>query len=379
MKKTREILNYNFIIIFFKKTFSEPENVPDEEVAGKEVKTKGKIPKVEDLLEESELTEFKDKFEEEGIKTEHLIQMTENDLKEAMKELGMKKLGDRWKLLRNLRPLKNLFLAEVQNVQEEVEENYVIQETQEETLTETTSEETHDEETQDNCLPVCRELRKSSHPMHRCRYCSAAVSQICPCNEEDPESDNPQHRVHTRKELCIAKPSEEIFCDKCGKKAKDIEALECHKAAVHAKFSCDECPARFNIRGLLKEHEELHRELREPRSKRPRVEINVDKDTGDVDIMDDTVIDKNFEPTHDDEELLREDEEEEEEGFDFSCKHCKFKTNLKEDLKHHLAWNHKKMKKTGTANQKTCDECGKAFAQTWNLRRHKEKVHIVVS
>ena len=39
-------------------------------------------------------TEFKDKFEEEGIKTEHLIQMTENDLKEMMKELGMKKLGD---------------------------------------------------------------------------------------------------------------------------------------------------------------------------------------------------------------------------------------------------------------------------------------------
>ena len=88
-----------------------------------------------------------------------------------------------------------------------------------------------------------------------------------------------------------------------------------------------------------------------------------------------TLIDKIFAPSHDDEELLIEDEEEE--GFDYSCKHCKFKTNLKEDLKHHLAWNHKKMKKTATANQKTCDECGKAFAQAWNLRRHKEKVHIV--
>ena len=155
-------------------------------------------------MEESELTEFKDKFEEEGIKTEHLIQMTENYLKEMMKELGMKKLGDRWKLLRNLRPLKNLFMAEVQNVQEEIKENYVIQDTQEETLSEITHEETHDEteneetftentlaktidetdnvetftpedkeETpvkkthreapQDNCLPVCRELRKSSN------------------------------------------------------------------------------------------------------------------------------------------------------------------------------------------------------------------------
>ena len=156
-----------------------------------------------------------------------------------------------------------------------------------------------------------------------------------------------------------------------------MEALECHKAAVHSKFRCDECPARFNIRGFLEEHEQLHRELREPRLKRPRVEINLDKDTGDVDTMDDTLIDKNFAPSHDVEELLIEDEEEE--GFDYTCKHCKFKTNLKEDLKHHLAWNHKKMKKTATANQKTCDECGKAFAQAWNLRRHKEKVHIVFS
>ena len=183
--------------------------------------------------------------------------------------------------------------------------------------------------------------------------------------------------MHSRKELCIAKPSQEIFCDKCGKKAKDMEALECHKAAVHSKFRCDECPASFNLRGFLEEHEQLHRELREPRLKRPRVEINLDKDTGDVDTMDDTLIDKNFAPIHDDEDLLIEDEKEE--GFDYSCKHCKFKTNLKEDLKHHLAWNHKKLKKTVTANQKTCDECGKAFAQAWNLRRHKEKVHIVFS
>ena len=92
--------------------------------------------------------------------------------------------------------------------------------------------------------------------LHRCRYCSTAVSQICPGNVEDPESDNPQHRVHSRKELCIAKPSQEIFCDKCGKKAKDMEALECHKAAVHSKFRCDECPARFNLRGFLEEHEQ---------------------------------------------------------------------------------------------------------------------------
>ena len=148
-----------------------------------------------------------------------------------MKELGMKKLGDRSKLLRNLRPLIILFMAEVQNVQEEIKENYVIQDTQEETLSEITHEETHDETENEETFtentlaktidetdnvetftPMTRKKRQlkqhieklhkiiasqyaenlgNLQTLHRCRYCSTAGSQICPGNEEDPESDNP--------------------------------------------------------------------------------------------------------------------------------------------------------------------------------------------
>ena len=111
--------------------------------------------------------------------------------------------------------------SQSKNSHEELLPEKEAEKSQEETLNEQTPKE--------NCLPVCIEIRNSSNPMHKCRYCSTAVSQICFCNIEDPESDNPQHRVHKSKQLC----QENLFCDKCGKKAKNIAALNCHKDTVH--------------------------------------------------------------------------------------------------------------------------------------------------
>ena len=51
----------------------------------------------------------------------------------------------------------------------------------------------------DNYWDVCKEARHFSKPQHTCRcaFCDQPLSRICHCNMEDPESDNPMHRICT--------------------------------------------------------------------------------------------------------------------------------------------------------------------------------------
>ena len=83
-----------------------------------------KLPNIEDILKETSLEKFKPKFEEEGVSTEDMIEMTEKDLKEAMKDFGIKRLGDRFRLLNKLRSLKvNMKSMKQKESDEEHEDN----------------------------------------------------------------------------------------------------------------------------------------------------------------------------------------------------------------------------------------------------------------
>lgn len=83
------------------------------------------------------------------------------------------------------------------------------------------------------CLPLCVDLRNSSKAVHKCSVCKISLSQICPCKKEDPESDNPMHRVHILKESCF---SQSFSCPECGKIAKSTEILKCHMESQHTKY-----------------------------------------------------------------------------------------------------------------------------------------------
>ena len=50
----------------------------------------------------------------------------------------------------------------------------------------------------DNCLDICKEARHLEKPQHTCRraFCDQPLSQICHCNMEDPDYENPIHRIH---------------------------------------------------------------------------------------------------------------------------------------------------------------------------------------
>ena len=58
-------------------------------------------------MKETNSEDFNSKFAKEGVYTEDLIEMTEKGLKEAMKEFGIKSLGDRFRILKvNLKSIK---------------------------------------------------------------------------------------------------------------------------------------------------------------------------------------------------------------------------------------------------------------------------------
>ena len=163
------------------------------------------------------------------------------------------------------------------------------------------------------CWSVCVELRKSTNPMHICSLCKLPLSQICPCNKEDPNSDNPMHRVHIRKEFCDVKIS--FPCNECGKIAKSKESLQCHMNVHHPMFRCfeDNCEAVFNDMELFNIHNAGHLK-RLPTRKRKNIDCHLPAklsremdETRDVDAMDDSFRDKPYDPSK---EVLEEEDEE---------------------------------------------------------------------
>ena len=108
------------------------------------------------------MEEFIPKFEEEGVCTKDMIEMTEQDLKEAMQDFGIRRLGDRFRLLNKLRTLRKM-KSRKEKEKESEEEAVDAEENDEEThfketiveewvferthVEETNVEETHVEET----------------------------------------------------------------------------------------------------------------------------------------------------------------------------------------------------------------------------------------
>ena len=255
-------------------------------------------------------------------------------------------------------------------------------------LQETVSFHEESQRTQDHasCMQVCKETQLLENPQHKCGFCKTAVSQICPCNIEDPESDNPQHRVHKTKDLCKSK---KVFqCKVCFKTAKNEDALKSHMYALHPKYNCDECNSKFNDAALLEEHKSVHISLRPKRRnehgensayKKLRLsEFSIDEETGDLDIMDDSFEDGTFSPTKEDEEVLEDDKEED---IKKKCDMCDFEEFWESEVKMHKEAKRKKNLIKSKESDKaasgkfSCVVCDKSFLSKWNLTRHNNKMH----
>ena len=106
------------------------------------------------------------------------------------------------------------------------------------------------------------------------------------------------------------------------------------------------------------------------------------EDNQEVDPLDDSFGDENYELNK--ETVEDEDEDDIEQKYAF----CSYQMFWDDQMKHHREWKHstllklaKKSKKRKAPNEKgletgkICDTCGKTFGQRWNLKRHVEKMH----
>ena len=76
------------------------------------------------MLKELQMESFVKAFQDEGSKTFLLLRMQEDDLKEAFKECGVKRMGDRFKLTERLRVLKSVMTKHLEPESLESQEEY---------------------------------------------------------------------------------------------------------------------------------------------------------------------------------------------------------------------------------------------------------------
>ena len=81
------------------------------------------------------------------------------------------------------------------------------------------------------CFEVCVNTRSLQNPQHRCRLCKMPLSVICPCNIEDPASDNPGHRIHKSKDFCKEKE------DTCIEELQNIQSFQQQMSRTGDEFS----------------------------------------------------------------------------------------------------------------------------------------------
>ena len=81
------------------------------------------IPDIATMLKELQMESFVKAFQEEGVETLLLIRMQEEDLKEAFKECGVKRMGDRFKLTERLRVLKKVITEHVEPESQETQKS----------------------------------------------------------------------------------------------------------------------------------------------------------------------------------------------------------------------------------------------------------------
>ena len=217
-----------------------------------------------DILDELNFINLLENFESEGVDLEVLKSMGKDDIKDCLKEVGIKRFGDRHKICERILTEKrksttipvekeqtNEYLDQMQNtdslVAVEIDDNVPEELTLEENLTNSSvyngsessvadifdSSDSPDTVVASSC-EFCATAKQ-----HECSYCGIPVCNIM-CSIQDPTSDNEQHRVHKQGDnRCVRKDPENLIpfsCPKCAEVFKDVSCLTSHMEKHHEEF-----------------------------------------------------------------------------------------------------------------------------------------------
>ena len=142
------------------------------------------------FLRHLELESLIEIFQSEGVDLPMLLAFNETEMKECMKDIGIKRFGDRFKIVKQISVMKKGEHNEPIIEEDIIDDNEIVDqivEDSEEFDTERLLAESLDEIT--DC-----ELCKNS-TQHVCRRCGELVC-ILYCSVPDPDSENEMHVVH---------------------------------------------------------------------------------------------------------------------------------------------------------------------------------------
>jgi hypothetical protein len=320
------------------------------------------IPDLKKILSEAKLEDKAGRFDEEGIEIEDILRMNEDDIEKLLKRCGIKRFGDQFRLLEQIRKLKNVATAKDTTRNKSKEDSIENVEDEEDSIEDVEDSIENEEGVENEDVET---VKDTTGP-----------------NEDEIEDDIEDN---------IWRNIANIICKYCGKTARNEDALNSHMNSVH-KIPCVEelCNLEFTS---VDEYEIHLRSHLSPRPVRKRKAVQVE-DEEDID-QDDSVVDKSYTPKD-----AEEDAEDDYEDLEYKCKYCPMSFDWEKLLKNHIDWQHalEKKKRPRMEKKKTyidiaklvekalpaskpntstklCKECGKSFAQGWNLSRHMTRVH----
>ena len=139
---------------------------------------------------------FFENFVAEAVDLKMLLSFNESDMKECMKDIGIKRFGDRHKLIEKIRIMKR----------NEINENKITinsdQLVEQDFGTEILLQESYDVVSDDNINDVSldeivpeKECELCSTSKHTCKLCGKTVCNLF-CSIQDPSSDIEMYRIH---------------------------------------------------------------------------------------------------------------------------------------------------------------------------------------
>ena len=216
-------------------------------------------PTIENMLDDIGLKNLEEHFLSEGVDAKMLLGFDLEELKNCLKEIGIKRFGDRHKITEKVRQIKSSINSKSQKEMEEecmadsptksfegieneadtpsgivsvsdilTNDNDIKASTRYSSLNEnvTTTENVSSHASKDSPCILCCEATQ-----HPCRLCYRQVCNFC--LERDPNSTNEMHRVHVKGHKdCIVRQTFE--CPFCEQQFLNATALQEHIDNTHA-------------------------------------------------------------------------------------------------------------------------------------------------
>ena len=214
-----------------------------------EEKSDEKVSCVNDVLDAINLAEYKAIFEAEKIDLDMLLDLRPDEFMEMVKDVGIVPWGHRRLLRKAIEDIKLGNLKNVENSSDEIITNLVCTvdpppatTSDSITLVDSVDSSTFENYHQTSSSTTILDSFVSSKScdfcakakQHKCRLCGIPVCNL-KCSEQDPNSDNEQHRIHKQgDERCVKIYQNEIFtCPKCEEVFIDVHYFNEHMEMKH--------------------------------------------------------------------------------------------------------------------------------------------------